>query len=68
VAAGRTLEDFTSEWRDKFHVDCEALNCLKPHIEPSAVKHVPEQIAMIADLVEKGHAYASDDGSGAYAE
>ncbi|MFT6180693.1 MAG: cysteinyl-tRNA synthetase, partial [Akkermansiaceae bacterium] len=63
VAAGRTLEDFTSEWRDKFHVDCEALNCLKPHIEPSAVKHVPEQIAMIADLVEKGHAYASDDGS-----
>ncbi len=63
VAAGRTLENFTAEWRDKFHVDCEALNCLKPQIEPSAAKHVPEQIAMIEDLVEKGHAYASDDGS-----
>ncbi len=63
VAAGRSLDDFTSEWRDKFHADCEALNCLPPHIEPSAVKHVPEQITMISELVEKGHAYASDDGS-----
>ena len=63
VAAGRTLEEFTGKWRDRFHVDCEALNCLKPHVEPSAVKHVPEQIAMIEDLVGKGHAYRSDDGS-----
>lgn len=63
VAAGRTLEDFTSEWRDQFHADCELLNCLPPHLEPSAVKHVPEQIEMIRELVEKGHAYASDDGS-----
>mgnify|MGYP002628855627 FL=1 len=63
VAAGRTLSDFTAQWRDKFHEDCESLNCLKPHIEPSAVEHVPEQITMIAELVEKGHAYASDDGS-----
>ena len=63
VAAGQTLEDFTAEWRDIFHADCELLNCLKPHVEPSAVKHVPEQITMIEELVEKGHAYASDDGS-----
>jgi cysteinyl-tRNA synthetase len=63
VASGRTLSDFTSEWRDKYHEDCEALNCLQPHVEPSAVEHVPEQIAMISELVEKGHAYQSDDGS-----
>lgn len=63
VAAGMTLADFTAKWRDRFHEDCEALNCLKPHIEPSAVAHVPEQIAMIEDLVEKGHAYAPGDGS-----
>jgi cysteinyl-tRNA synthetase len=31
--------------------------------EPSAVKHVPEQVEMIKELIEKGHAYASDDGS-----
>ena len=63
VAAGMKLADFTAQWRDKFHDDCEALNCLKPHIEPSAVEHVPEQISMIEELVEKGHAYASEDGS-----
>ena len=63
VAADQTLEDFTAHWRDQFHADCEALGCLPPHLEPSAVEHVPEQIAMIEDLVEKGHAYSSDDGS-----
>ncbi len=63
VAAGQTLEEFTAKWRDQFNVDCQALNCLKPHIEPSAVKHIPEQITMIEELIEKGNAYASDDGS-----
>ncbi|MCH1509566.1 MAG: hypothetical protein L7T84_10210 [Akkermansiaceae bacterium] len=30
VAAGRSLEEFTAQWRDKFHADCELLNCLAP--------------------------------------
>ncbi|MES2981656.1 MAG: cysteine--tRNA ligase [Verrucomicrobiota bacterium] len=62
-AAGKTLKVFTDQWRDKFHADCEALACLPPHIEPSAVEHIPQQIAMIETLISKGHAYASDDGS-----
>lgn len=62
-AAGKTLKAFTDQWRDKFHADCEALACLAPHIEPSAVEHIPQQIAMIETLIAKGHAYASDDGS-----
>jgi len=61
--AGKTLKDFTTGWTEKFHADCEALGCLPPHIEPSAVEHIPQQVAMIATLVEKGHAYASEDGS-----
>ncbi|MBL6920757.1 MAG: cysteine--tRNA ligase [Akkermansiaceae bacterium] len=63
VAAGRSLEEFTAQWRDKFHADCELLNCLAPHVEPSAVKHISEQVEMIKELIDKGHAYASDDGS-----
>lgn len=62
-AAGMSLKDFTAQWTDKFHVDCVALNCLPPHIEPSAVEHIPQQIVMIEELIEKGHAYAADDGS-----
>lgn len=61
--AGMTLGEFTQIWTDKFHADCAALNCLPPHVEPSAVGHIPEQIAMIETLMEKGHAYLSDDGS-----
>ena len=33
-----------------------------PHVEPSAVAHIPEQIEMVKALVEKGHAYPSEDG------
>lgn len=62
-AAGKTLKAFTDQWRDKFHADCEALACLAPHIEPSAVEHIPQQIVMIETLIAKGHAYSSDDGS-----
>ena len=58
-----SLRDFTDGWTSRFHADCEALNCLAPHIEPSAVGHIPEQIHMVEALIEKGHAYASEDGS-----
>ncbi|QJE98500.1 cysteine--tRNA ligase [Luteolibacter luteus] len=62
-AAGKSLKDFTGFWTEKFHADCEALGMLPPHVEPGAVDHIPQQIAMIATLVEKGNAYASEDGS-----
>ncbi len=62
-AAGKSLAAFTTGWTEKFHADCEKIGLLPPHIEPGAVEHIPQQIAMIATLIEKGHAYASDDGS-----
>ncbi|MBK1856108.1 cysteine--tRNA ligase [Verrucomicrobiaceae bacterium 5K15] len=62
-AAGKTLKEFTAGWTEKFHADCTALGCQPPHIEPSAIEHIPQQIAMIEQLIEKGHAYASEDGS-----
>lgn len=62
-AEGVSLGDFTAGWTEKFHKDSESLNLLPPHVEPSAVDHIPEQIEMIATLIEKGHAYRSDDGS-----
>ena len=62
-ACGMPLGEFTGKWTRRFHEDCEALNCLEPHIEPSAVEHIPEQIVMIESLLERGHAYTSEDGS-----
>ncbi len=62
-AEGQTLTTFTTGWREKFDADCIALNLLKPHLEPGAVDHIPEQIALIQQLIQKGHAYPSEDGS-----
>ncbi|MFN2163048.1 MAG: cysteine--tRNA ligase [Candidatus Promineifilaceae bacterium] len=40
--------------------DMDALNVLRPDISPRASGHVPEQIAMVQSLIEKGHAYVVD--------
>jgi cysteinyl-tRNA synthetase len=62
-AEGRTLTAFTQYWTGRFHADCAALNLLAPHVEPSAVVHIPEQIALIETLIKNGNAYRTDDGS-----
>ena len=36
---GRQLAEVTQQWTDKFHADCDALNCLRPHVEPT--RHRP---------------------------
>jgi cysteinyl-tRNA synthetase len=59
----RPLGAVTKQWTDKFHTDCDALNCLRPHVEPTATGHIREQVDMIACLVEKGNAYRAADGS-----
>jgi cysteinyl-tRNA synthetase len=62
-AEGVPLGDFTEKWTERFRQDCEALNLLSPHIEPSAVGHIPEQIVLIQRLIERGKAYQAPDGS-----
>ena len=57
---GVPLDEFTVRWTERFHDDCRALNLLDPHVEPSAVGHIPEQIALIERLVEGGKAYLAE--------
>ena len=57
---GVALGDFTDRWTERFHQDCRALNLLEPHVEPSAVAHIPEQIALIERLVARGKAYEAE--------
>ncbi|MGC3994383.1 MAG: cysteine--tRNA ligase [Propionicimonas sp.] len=47
-----------------FHRAYRALGLLPPTYEPRATGHVPEMVALIAELIERGHAYAAADGSG----
>jgi len=37
-----------------------ALNCLTPTLQPRATAHIPEMLAMIGQLIERGHAYAAE--------
>ncbi|ANE42950.1 cysteine--tRNA ligase [Deinococcus puniceus] len=43
-----------------FVSDMDALNILKPSINPRATGHITEQIALIEELISRGHAYASN--------
>ncbi|WP_328528839.1 cysteine--tRNA ligase [Nocardioides sp. NBC_00368] len=40
-----------------------SLNVAPPTYEPLATGHIPEIIALIEELIAKGHAYAAEDGS-----
>ncbi len=43
-----------------FFENMDALNVQRPDISPRAAGHVPEQIEMVQELIEKGHAYESN--------
>ena len=38
----------------------ELLGCRPPSVEPRATGHIPEMIAMTAELIERGHAYPAN--------
>jgi cysteinyl-tRNA synthetase len=42
----------------------ELLGVLPPTYEPRATGHIPEMVELMEVLVEKGHAYPAEDGSG----
>src|SRR5690606_1145336 len=44
--------------------ELQLLGVLPPTYEPRATGHIPEQVELIDALVDKGHAYAAEDGSG----
>lgn len=46
-----------------FLQDADRIGLLRAHEYPRATDHIPEMIEMTKALVEKGHAYAIDDGS-----
>ena len=61
--AGKTLAAFTAEYAKAFFEDVRALNIEPAEHYPAATDHVPEMIAIIAVLMEKGYAYRTEDGS-----
>jgi cysteinyl-tRNA synthetase len=48
----------------EFATHALALGILPPTVEPRATGHITDMISLIARLVDAGHAYAADDGTG----
>jgi cysteinyl-tRNA synthetase len=46
-----------------YFADMDALGVTRPDISPRASGHIPEQIAMIETLIERGYAYIADSGN-----
>ncbi|MBO3703699.1 MAG: cysteine--tRNA ligase [Candidatus Accumulibacter sp.] len=58
--SGEPIEAITTPTTKAYEEDMAALGCLRPTLEPRATHHIAEMIAMIAALIERGHAYAAE--------
>ena len=59
VAAGVSLDEYTEKYIQAFFEDLDALGVERAEHYPRATRHVPEMVALIQRLLEKGHAYES---------
>lgn len=62
-AQGVALTDYTKTYKDAFFADLGKLNVQPAEVYPAATDHIPEMIALVQTLMEKGVAYQSEDGS-----
>jgi len=62
-AAGEQIGDLTGRWLERFQADFAALRMSPPDVLPRATEHIDEMAAIIGRLLERGHAYRTDDGS-----
>jgi len=59
---GEVFSDLTDRYIAEMHQDSEELNILAPNQEPRATAYMEQIIEMIEALVDKGFAYAADNG------
>ncbi|TCT17624.1 cysteinyl-tRNA synthetase [Bibersteinia trehalosi] len=57
-----TCDQLVARMIAEMHKDFDALNILRPDVEPRATQHIAEIIAMVQRLIDNGNAYVADDG------
>jgi cysteinyl-tRNA synthetase len=60
---GIPLKEHTEKYVKAFFEDLDTLNIQRASIYPRATEHVPEMVALIKKLMEKGYGYKGEDGS-----
>jgi cysteinyl-tRNA synthetase len=59
-AQGMSLKDYTTKFADAFLEDCKTLRIELPELLPRATDHIPEMVALIRTLEDKGYTYRKD--------
>ena len=59
---GKTPWEIAAFYTEAFFKDIDALNVGRPEIIAKATDHIPEMIAFVQGLLEKGYAYEISDG------
>jgi cysteinyl-tRNA synthetase len=57
---GVSIRTLTGEMTQIFHADAAALGCLTPTFEPRATDNIPQMLAIVQKLIDRGHAYAAE--------
>ncbi|MBC8479033.1 MAG: cysteine--tRNA ligase, partial [FCB group bacterium] len=63
IEEGKSLNAFTDVYIQAFFEDLDTLNIQRAHHYPRATEFVSQMIEMVNTLIEKGHAYKTEDGS-----
>ena len=58
--SGRSIGEITAETTQWFLDDMAEVGALEPDHMPRATAYIPQMVAMIEDLIAKGHAYAAE--------
>ncbi len=62
AADGVSVREYTAKYEQAFLEDIDSINVERPELA-RATDHIPEMAKFIAQLVDKGFAYRTDDGS-----
>jgi cysteinyl-tRNA synthetase len=63
AAEGVDIGTLAARYIVRFLEDAEALRMTRPDVLPRATEHIDEIVRLIGTLLDRGHAYRTDDGS-----
>jgi cysteinyl-tRNA synthetase len=63
ATSGTDIGELTGRWLEVFLADAASLRMTRPDVLPRATDHIDDIVGMIEKLLERGHAYRTDDGS-----
>ncbi|MCB1449900.1 MAG: cysteine--tRNA ligase [Nitratireductor sp.] len=64
MTLNEAIRQVTEKTANQYHKDVAALGCLPPTVEPRATEHIDGMVAMIQDLIDRGHAYVVTGSEG----